>query len=485
MPAFGTSGLRGLVSEMTDAVVFGHVHAFLCHLQEMGEFSPGQTVLVAGDLRPSTPGILEAAWVAVEGAGGRPDFAGYIPSPALALAGFYAGVPSLMVTGSHIPFDRNGIKFNRPCSELAKSDEQDILDRLPAIDPQLFRGDGLLWQRPKLPEPNSCHLERYRRRYLDFFSPGLLDGWRIGVYQHSGVARDLMVDLLREMGAEAVPLGRSEEFVPMDTEALRPEDRELARTWVRNHRLDALVSTDGDSDRPMLADETGEWWRGDVLGLVTARFLGVRTVATPVSSSSALERSGLFPHVFRTCIGSPHVIAAMELAAAHGREQIAGFEANGGFLLGSTLEQRDRRLEPLPTRDAMLPLLAALAAASRAGCPLSSLLGDLPARFTASDRLQDFPQETSRIRLARYLDPIRGRENFAEDFGKFCMKVQSMDFTDGIRVTTEVDDIIHLRPSGNAPELRCYTESGNQERAELLLAGSLSVMEQWRPSVGA
>ncbi len=485
MPSFGTSGLRGLVSEMTDAVVFGHVYAFLKYLEEKGEFSRGQTVLVAGDLRPSTPGILEAVWVAVEEAGGKPDFAGHIPSPALALAGFHAGVPSLMVTGSHIPFDRNGIKFNRPRSELAKPDEMGILDRLPTMEPRLFRGDGFLWQRPVLPDPASCYLDRYRRRYLDFFGTGLLDGWRVGVYQHSGVARDLMVDLLREMGAEAVPLGRSEEFVPMDTEALRPEDRELAWTWVQDHRLDALVSTDGDADRPMLADETGKWWRGDVLGLVTARLLGAGTVATPVSSSSALERSGLFPHIFRTRIGSPYVIAAMEEAAAGGREPIAGFEANGGFLLGSALEQSGRYLEPLPTRDAMLPLLAALAAASRTGGVLSSLLEDLPARFTASDRLRDFPLETSRVCLARYLDPVRGRKSFAEDFGALCQEVRCMDLTDGIRVTTEREEIIHLRPSGNAPELRCYTESENQERAELLLAVSLSVMEQWRSAADA
>ena len=41
MAAFGTSGLRGLVTELRDEVVLGHVIAFLQHLQELNEFQPG------------------------------------------------------------------------------------------------------------------------------------------------------------------------------------------------------------------------------------------------------------------------------------------------------------------------------------------------------------------------------------------------------------------------------------------------------------
>jgi phosphomannomutase len=91
------------------------------------------------------------------------------------------------------------------------------------------------------------------------------------------------------------------------------------------------VTTDGDADSPLIADEQGRWLRGDVLGILCARELGARSVVTPVSSNTALETSGLFPHVLRTRIGSPHVIAAMAACDF----PVVGYEANGGFLLGS------------------------------------------------------------------------------------------------------------------------------------------------------
>src|SRR5690606_40075184 len=68
------------------------------------------------------------------------------------------------------------------------------------------------------------------------------------------VARDLIVRILTELGAETVPLGRSDVFVPVDTEALRPEDIELLSQWAKESRFDAIVSTDGDADRPLIAD---------------------------------------------------------------------------------------------------------------------------------------------------------------------------------------------------------------------------------------
>jgi phosphomannomutase len=127
------------------------------------------------------------------------------------------------------------------------------------------------------------------------------------------------------------------QFIPVDTEAIRPEDVELARVWAREFGFDAIISTDGDSDRPLLADHTGEWLRGDVLGVLCARALKAQAVITPVSSNTVLERSQAFPVTDRTRIGSPFVIAAMNAQLAGGLAPVVGYEANGGFCWAARL----------------------------------------------------------------------------------------------------------------------------------------------------
>ena len=482
MAAFGTSGLRGLVSDLTDQVVYVHVRAFLRYLREIGEYHQGNQVILGGDLRPSTPCILAASWAAVLAEGGMPQFAGYLPSPALAYAGLSAGVPALMVTGSHIPFDRNGIKFNRPHGELMKADEAGILAQDMQVAPGLFTEAGSLLQAPHLPEADARYLLAYQQRYRDFFCKDSLAGLRLGVYQHSGVARDLLVDLLKDLGAEVLPLGRSADFVALDTEALRPEDTLLARQAVLEHQLDALLTTDGDADRPMIADASGRWWRGDVLGVLTAQALGAHSVVTPVSSNSALERAQLFARIRRTRIGSPYVIAAMQEALAAGEAPVVGYEANGGFLLGSPLQRHGHTLQPLPTRDAILPMLTVLTAAKERGVALATLLESLPPRFTASDRLQNFPGTLSQQHLDTFNgdDENRNRSAFNQSFGAVAGPARSMDRTDGLRVTLQNGSIIHLRPSGNAPELRCYTEADSAEESERMLRAALQIMQDWR-----
>jgi phosphomannomutase len=138
-------------------------------------------------------------------------------------------------------------------------------------------------------------------------------------------------------------------------------DIRQARRWSAEHGFDAILSTDGDADRPLLGDERGDWLRGDVVGILCARYLGAQAVATPVSSNTALEKCGAFGRIARTRIGSPFVIAGMEELIAGGAGKVVGFEANGGFLVGSRLERSGRVLAPLPTRDAVLPILALLA----------------------------------------------------------------------------------------------------------------------------
>lgn len=469
---FGTSGARGRVVDMTPPVCYAYTLGFLQYLRDAHGLRAGTRVALAGDLRPSTPDIMAACAQAVVDAGHTPVNCGFIPSPAVANYGLHHAIPALMVTGSHIPDDRNGIKFNRPDGEILKKDEDGI--RAQRVVPR----DDLSFAEAatRLPPVNDAAGESYLRRYLDFFPTSCLRGLVIGVYEHSGVARDLLAVLLNKLGADVVRLGRSDRFIPVDTEAIRAEDVQLARGWAGEQDLDAIVSTDGDADRPLIGTEQGEWIRGDVVGVLCAHYLGIKHVVTPVNSNTAVERCRWFEQVLRTRIGSPYVVAGMQAVADPGTS-VAGYEANGGFLLGSDIERDGRVLRALPTRDAVLPTLSVLLAARHQHCRLSELVKSLPARYTASDRCKDFPTEKSRTRIAMLAAEQAALQRM---FGPICGEVMSVDTTDGLRAMFANGEIIHLRPSGNAPELRCYNEAHTHTRVNEINQACMRVLAGWR-----
>ena len=321
--AFGTSGARGLVSAMTDEVCAAYATAFLSVARQSFTF---ERIALGMDLRPSSPRIVAACAAALQNQGIKVDFCGALPTPALALYAQNLGIPAIMVTGSHIPFDRNGIKFYRPDGEISKADELAISEASVEV---------YVSAEQSFPEINPAALEQYVQRYLDFFPAHYFKGLRLGVYEHSSVARDVLRTILEGLGAEVTSLGRTEEFVPIDTEAVAEIDVQRGKDWAAQHHFDAILSTDGDGDRPLISDETGAWLRGDIVGLICARYLAAKKVVVPVSCNTAIELCGAFDTVLRTRIGSPYVIAGMEEIASGVDDAVAGFEANGGFLLGS------------------------------------------------------------------------------------------------------------------------------------------------------
>lgn len=458
---FGTSGARGLVADMTSEVCFAYTSAFLKAVS-----ATSGSVALAMDLRPSSPSIAAACAAAIEHAGLSVDFCGAIPTPALACYAQSQGLPGLMVTGSHIPFDRNGIKFYASTGEITKADEANISRAVVSVP--------VMGQLRALPQVNRSAYRSYIERHLQFFPPDCLTGMRLGLYEHSSVARDLLREILELLGAQVISLGRTEEFVPIDTEAVNDADIQQARRWAEHYAFDAILSTDGDGDRPLLGDEQGNWFRGDISGILCARYLGAHAVATTVSCNTALELCTSFAKVIRTRIGSPFVIEGIGQLVKSGQRNVVGFEPNGGFLVGSALEKSGRVLAPLLTRDAVLPILCLLSMAREIGCRVSELPMGLPARFTASDRLQNFPTATSHTILAEL---TVSNAAIDELLAGLCGPVTGLDHTDGLRIFLEYGEIVHFRPSGNAPELRCYAESASQERSGFLVQDGLRRMQ--------
>ena len=476
---FGTSGLRGLASDMTDLECYINTVGFLDFLARSNMLRPQTKVALAGDLRPSTPRILKAVAQAITDSNHNVVYIGTIPLPAAAYYSLTREIPLAMVTGSHIPADRNGIKFYKPRSEVLKADEPLIKASVSFVRHRLysesesdsiFKNDGGLKQ-PKALPPQTDATTEFLDRYASLFEQPLAKK-QVIVYQHSSVAADLLVNLLQKLGAEARPVDKSVEFVPIDTENVTPANqayfKKLAEKYPDNF---AIVSADGDADRPFVVDENGTFQRGDILGAVTAEFLGAKTAAVPISASDALDiyLSDKGMKIVHTKIGSPYVIEAMESLAQAGGTPVVGWEVNGGFLTGSDIQVGSHSLTKLATRDAFLPIVCALVAAASKGIKVSELFKPLPARFTQAGLIDNFPLENSRLILEKYSqntpDNYRRLEGFFSPDAGFS-RITNINSLDGVRITFDSGDIAHIRPSGNAPQLRIYSVANSQARAD-------------------
>ncbi len=126
---FGTSGLRGLAVELEGQAARRYVAAFLRHVQGLGQLGGGK-VFIGRDFRPSSPAIAKDCAAAIGLFGLEAVDCGTVPTPALALHAMAAGCCAIMITGSHIPSDRNGLKFYVPGGEISKADEAGIVAAL-------------------------------------------------------------------------------------------------------------------------------------------------------------------------------------------------------------------------------------------------------------------------------------------------------------------------------------------------------------------
>ena len=524
---------------MAQLEIYINAIAELQYLQTLpvsdGGIVRGDDFYFAYDLRPSSTQyvreeqgrgeICQAVECAIRDAGIRPVNLGSIPTPALAYCALKRSKGSIMVTGSHIPFNRNGYKLNTSAGELLKEHEEPINRAVRRVREQMysqpfaasqFNERGLFKSGHRdLPSETGEAKSEYLDRYLSFFEESSLSGKRILVYQHSAVGRDLLVEILERFGADVIPTGRSDSFIPIDTENI--DNAQLAtiqalsdEAGAKHGPIDAVVSTDGDSDRPLIlgvnaATAEVRFFGGDLVGMVVAEYLGADAVVVPISCNDAIDRGSLARIVQpKTRIGSPYVIAGMKKARSQGAMIVCGWEANGGFLIGSDISRKGRTLKALPTRDAVLPILGVLFAANATRLPLIELFASLPKRFSRAALLKGIPRQLSLKIVQRFLpdDPRIQEVVFAQDgttlldgdklqlgAGESHEKeaeevrrqlqefftpqlgfgtITRLNYTDGVRISFNNGDVAHFRPSGNADELRIYGVADTQDRADAI-----------------
>ena len=509
---FGTSGIRARVVDMTDMECYINTRGFIQYLYKIKEIKPGHSIALAGDLRQSTPRIMKALHKAILDEGCKTLYCGFLPTPTLSYYAWKRHLPAIMVTGSHIPEELNGIKFVKASGEVLKDDEKDILFYVAEVrekeyfkseNDSFFDMNGVFKQSVNLPSTSEekSALSEFQKRYTRVFPSNILIGKKIVLYEQSAVGRDLLKDVLTSLGAEVICFGKSDKFISIDTEKMPDFVINLLKKLAKEFQPFAIVSTDGDSDRPILADENGVFLPGDLLCTLVSLYLkpdfAAMTATCDDATIDTLKKSHI--EVALTKVGSPYVIASMnEKLAETPNAKVVSWERNGGYLLGSNLTVNNKILNSLPTRDAILPIIIAIIFGIEEGVSLSSLINSkLPHRFTASDAINNktkgcepysadlgkiiinsFSPQDSSIKelnfISENINPeakdIKSRLELYFNSTLGYTAIISINYLDGVRISFLNGDVVHLRPSSNAPEFRFFTTTDTKEHANKILA---------------
>jgi phosphoglucosamine mutase len=311
---FGTDGVRGRANTppMTAEMALKLGAAAGHHFREAG--GTGR-VVIGKDTRRSGYMLENALTAGLTSVGMNVYLLGPVPTPAVGmLTRSMRADLGVMISASHNPHHDNGIKFFGP-DGFKLSDSVELLL------------EGLLENAPELAAPEkigrASRIEGDRARYVEFakmtFPRRLrLDGMRVALDCANGAAYKTAPEVLYELGADVVAIGISPNGFNINKDVGSTSLGALIDT-VRERRADIGIALDGDADRVMIVDETGNIADGDqIMGQIAARWsvrgqLAKNTLVATVMSNLGLERflAGKDIKLMRTAVGDRYVVEAM------------------------------------------------------------------------------------------------------------------------------------------------------------------------------
>ncbi|MBI2310372.1 hypothetical protein HYU90_00910 [Candidatus Collierbacteria bacterium] len=439
MPSlFGTSGIRGPANTLfTPQFCFDLGRTFAIFLDQNNQTGD---VAVAIDTRTSSPHIAQNLIYGLRYAGREVIHLGAIPVPAANYSILSMGVvAAIMVTGSHIDIESNGVKFFANKEEINKDQEKQISDLYQSlkekVSPVTVMGT--------IPQSNRG-INNYIEMLLSLVDHPL-PKLKIVLDPGNGGQTEVMKTVLRELSADFVVINgqTQEQLISRDTET--DDAFRALQEKVVEEKADLGVGFDSDGDRCIFVDRKGNFIPGDYSGTLIAKWHAADSVVCPVNVSNVINYIG--KEVIRTRVGSPYVIAGMKKSGSN-----FGFESNGGCIHEDVMLSRDGGA----TFIKMLNIL------KWSKLPLHELVGELPKFYIRRSKF-DCPTE----KFDLILEKARG-----------FLTSQSIDTTDGVKLILDENTWILFRPSGNAPEFRVFVESNQETKANQFLTHALSFAKQ-------
>jgi phosphoglucosamine mutase len=385
---FGTDGIRGAFGAppLDEPTVRALGLALGATLAEAA--APARSrVVMAGDTRASTPTL--AAWLGagLERHGVEVHFGGVLPTPAVAYLTRELGAAcGIALSASHNPYPDNGIKLidvagfkwspereealeARLLAQLARDAQHDQPSPAaepalaPAVDPDLAR--------------------RYRASLLASLPASApLAGLRLALDAAHGAASALAGPLFAQLGAEVEVLHAAPDGSNINLESGSTHPEALARRTAQG--FDLGIAFDGDADRAILVDETGEVRDGDAILYLWARAL---------HRAGQLEPAGIVATSMSN-LGLERALAAEGIAVERcgvGDREVVATLLERGLALGGEQSGHVVHLGLASTGDGLLTALQLAALLAASGKPLSLLLAGF----------RRFPQVLTNVRVAR------------------------------------------------------------------------------------
>ncbi|MER7570436.1 phosphoglucosamine mutase [Streptomyces sp. NPDC126514] len=318
---FGTDGVRGVANaDLTAEMALGLSVAAAHVLAEAGSFAGHRPTAVVGRDPRASGEFLEAAVVAgLASAGVDVLRVGVLPTPAVAyLTGALGADLGVMLSASHNAMPDNGIKF------LARGGhklDDELEQRIEAIFEQHRRGEP--WERPT--GAGVGRVREYDEGFDKYIAhlvavlPNRLDGLKIVLDEAHGAASRVSPEAFSRAGAEIVTIGASPDGLNIN-DGCGSTHLDLLKAAVVEHGAHFGIAHDGDADRCLAVDHTGEEVDGDQIMAVLALAMRERSalragtvVATVMSNLGfklALEREGL--KIVQTAVGDRYVLEEMK-----------------------------------------------------------------------------------------------------------------------------------------------------------------------------
>ena len=261
---FGTDGVRGTVGEfpITPDFVLKLGWAAGKVLAARG----GSKILIGKDTRISGYMFESALEAGISAAGVDVRLLGPLPTPGIAyLTRTLSAQAGIVISASHNAYTDNGIKFFGADGRKLSDDIELEIERLLDEEMSVVATDQLGKVR---------RIDDARGRYIEFCKstvPGLnLNGMKIVVDTANGAAYHIAPDVFEELGAEVVALANTPDGFNINRDCGSTHPEKLQQR-VLEEKADLGVALDGDADRLIMVDHSGNLVDGDQLLFVVAR----------------------------------------------------------------------------------------------------------------------------------------------------------------------------------------------------------------------